>query len=308
MYKIKTAFLLPLLLVAIISCGQEEKAAENQKATPNNSNFEQELITKAKNHSKSHPYGGWYCPDNFGFKPVNIQELELVPAITNRLPTQEETRNGSSLIYVDSTKFPNAYPLKMELPKLAKIYSKYKGKSEMIIVIQAIVIDNDTIVGYRFPDGGNGSAWLGQISLLSAEAVADLGSQPMVYKMAKIKANKEEIWTYFTKTDYAKELGNKFNETVFFNSLWTEDSELNLEMEKGDSKGIGWVSNHYGNIYLQIDYKIKGHDYSEKMLIGNPDDEGYSEIHFAAGPFLEDFSNEDQKWDKLIAQLERDSE
>ena len=163
MTKIKITLMSLILCLAFISCGQEENVAEKsiESASQNPpSASDAELKAKAENHQKQHPYGGWYCPDNFGFQPVNILELEQVPAIWDRLPTQEEARNGTSLIYVDSAKYPDAQVLEMELPRLAKVYMPFKEMSELIIVIQAVVIGEDTIVGYRFPSGGNGSASL----------------------------------------------------------------------------------------------------------------------------------------------------
>ena len=49
-------------------------------------------------------------------------------------------------------------------PKLAS------RMDELIIVIQAIVVQEDTVVGYRFANGGNGSDWLKEF--LSMQKVA----------------------------------------------------------------------------------------------------------------------------------------
>ena len=301
MNKIKYSLLSIVLGLAIVSCAQEETTNEVVETKVNS---DETLKAKAEQYKKQHRYGGWYCPDNFGFAPVDIQLLDQVPAISDRLPTEEEARNGSSLMYIDTTEYPEAYALEMDLPRTAKIYSSHKGMSELIIVIQAVVIGEDTIVGYRFPSGGNGSAWLGQISFLSDGELEELGSQPMIYKKTEIKASKEEIWKFFTQSEYAQELGERFTEEEFFSADWTGESGTHLYLGTNDTTARGWVSNHFGNIYLHIDYMINGQHYAEKMLIGNPNDEGYAELHFAAGPYLQDASAQDQAWDELVSEIE----
>ena len=141
-----------------------------------------------------HRYGGWYCPDNFGFVPVDIQKLDEVPAIADRLPTEQELHDNMSLINVDTAKYPDARALEMDLPRVARIYSERKGMSELIIVIQAIVVQEDTVVGYRFANGGNGSAWLSDVTFLSEDEVAGMGAQPFFYSKSVLKAKTEDIW------------------------------------------------------------------------------------------------------------------
>ncbi len=300
MSSIKYYLFASILGISLLSCAQEEKIAEPKKVSVS----EEILIAKANNHRMPHPYGGWYCPDNFGFKPVNIQELDQVPAIHDRLPTKEEASNGTSLIYVDSSKYPDAFPLEMELPRLAKIYNPYKEMSELIIVIQAIVIGEDTILGYRFPSGGNGSAWIGQVSFLSKNAVDEMGHQPMIYKKSTLKGKREDVWSYFTKSKYAKDLGIKFNEVSFFSSEWTGDSRRQLKIDNEYVQAKGWIANHYGCIYMQLDYLIQGEQYTEKMLICDSEEEGYSDLHFAAGPFFSGMEKEEKKWSMLVEEIE----
>ena len=46
------------------------------------------------------------------------------------------------------------------MPKLARFYNIHSGKRELVIIIQALNISNDSIVGFRYLNGGNGSARL----------------------------------------------------------------------------------------------------------------------------------------------------
>ena len=157
------------LLLIMVSCSIQETTHEQTEQQAEGSEH------MASKKAEPHRYGGWYCPDNFGFVPVDIQKLDEVPAIMGRLPTEQELRDNKSLINVDTEKYPDARALEMELPRVARIYSGRKGMSELVIVIQAIVVSEDSIVGYRFPNGGNGSAWLSDVTFLSDEEVAGLG-------------------------------------------------------------------------------------------------------------------------------------
>ena len=137
-------------------------------------------------HSKEsvfppHSYGGWYCPDNIlGFPAIDLKKLTQIPVVTDRLPTKEETYEGKSLIFIDRDRHPDAKPLGIPLPSLARYYSEFTKKNELIVVIQAVTINQDSIVGFRFLNGGNGSAWLHEVSFISEEEHKGLDSTPFV--------------------------------------------------------------------------------------------------------------------------------
>jgi len=251
----------------------------------------------ANKYQEPHAYGGWFCPDNFGgFPPVDIQELSLVPVVKDRLPTQEETRDGRSLIFVDESEYPDAHPLKMDLPQVATIYSPHNELNELIIVIQALVIGSDTIVGYRFPNGGNGSAWYGEVTFLSDKEVKAMGARPHVYEKLEIKASKEAVWNAIIKTSYAKKLGSQFNQREFFNSKWTPDSRAHLEKYADDLRAKGMVADVWGNIYMHIDYDQSGFHHAEKLLISGNEDNMTAELHMVAGPYPKDVFSQKQLW------------
>ncbi len=234
---------------------------------------------------------------------MDIQDLDKLISISDRLPTQEETRNGTSLMYFDPTEYPEAKPLKMTLPRLARIYSQHNGLNEMIIVIQAAVIGNDTVVGYRFPSGGNGTARVGEVTFLSdAEVIAE-GSKPMVYLAEEMNKTKEEVWKAFIRTKYARSLGETFNEQAFFNADWSDESRVHLEVERDGMKATGFVSNLFGNIYLHIDYDYNGFHYTEKMLLGENSEKNTTELHFVSGPYPNDFDSQKIIWSNFIQEV-----
>lgn len=259
-------------------------------------------------YNNIHAYGGWYCPDNFGFPPVDIQDLDKIPVVADRLPTIEETRNGTSLMYFDKNKIPDARPLKMDLPRLAKVHNLHREMDELVIVIQVVVAGNDTIVGYRFPNGGNGSEWYRQVEFLSDDAVAELGSRPMAYVHSEINASTGDIWKAFTGTAYAKRLGQTFNEKAFFDSVWNENTQLHLNLENDEVKASGMVAVVFGNLYVHIDYDYNGFHYSEKMLFLEKPENKSVELHFAAGPFPEDVDSQKLNWENWLQEVKMKSE
>jgi hypothetical protein len=100
----------------------------------------------------------WYCPDNIrGFPPVDIKLWNKVPVVNGRLPTFEETGNGTSLIYYDKRNYPDAETYNMALPKLASFLDPYTKRIDTVIVIQIVQTTYDTVVGYRYLTGGNGT-------------------------------------------------------------------------------------------------------------------------------------------------------
>ena len=109
--------------VLITACGQNKVAEIEVQKNLNVETVAVNEVTKPV-HREPHKYGGWYCPDNLsGFPPMDIHNFEQVNVIRNRLPTKEETKTGASLMFFDPTEFPDATPLDMKLPRVAKIYS-----------------------------------------------------------------------------------------------------------------------------------------------------------------------------------------
>ena len=259
-------------------------------------------------NNEPHPYGGWYCPDNFGFVPVDIQKLKEVSVIADRLPTKQEVQNNMSLIDVDIEKYPDARALKMELPQVARIYSDRLGINELIIVIQAIVVQNDTIVGYRFANGGNGSARISEVSFLSKDEVTAMGSQPFYYAKSVLKASTKDIWNAMRKTDYFKQLGKKFNKKEFFTSEWNSKSQAQLSLDTDGEKAAGFVGMVFGNYYLHIDYDRNGFHYSEKLLMMENQNDHTTEFFFACGPFPKDFEKRKLDLDKWLQTVIKGSE
>ena len=294
--------ILSLGLCLIIACNQTDKLSKGECKT-------EDVVDKKSKYEKRHPYGGWLCPDNFGmFPPVDIDGLDEVPVVEGRLPTEEEARNGHSLMHIDTSIYKDARPLDMELPRLARIHSHHNDMNELIIVIQAVVIGEDSIVGYRFPSGGNGSAWLGQVTFLDEEQADQMGSLPYVYIKEEIKASTVDIWKAFSSTEYAQGLGEKFDKKEFYQSDWKIDSRAHLELDNEDERARGVVMNMYGALYSQIDYEKEGFQFTEKMLIMEDPDKGVSELHMVFGPYPKGFEEKRSEWMAWVEEVKERSE
>ena len=213
-----------------------------------------------------------------------------------------------SLINVDTEKYPDARALKMDLPRVARIYSDRKGMEELIIIIQAIVVQEDTVVGYRFANGGNGSAWMSDVTFLSKEDVADMGPQPFFYSKSVVKASTEDIWRAVSKTDYFKQLGEKFDKQAFFASEWNSESIAHLNLDTDGEKAVGYVGMVYGNYYLQIDYNRDGFHYSEKLLMMENHEDNTTEFFFASGPYPDDFEKQKSDLGSWVETVKKASE
>ncbi|MTB51123.1 hypothetical protein [Lewinella sp. W8] len=292
--KFSLPVLLSLLMI-LASCTKPEIA--EAQASP-------KIANPLKAFKKDpHEFGGWYCPDNFGFVPVDINRLDEVPVVVGHLPTEEELRNHQALIKVNPKKHPDAKHLDMGLPRVGRVFSPNKGIHELVIVIQAIATEGDVVVGYRFPNGGNGSAWLGEVELLSEDEVAALGPQPFFYKKATVKATKEDIWRAITQTDYARQLGEKFDQQAFFAADWTSDKQVRLNTETDGERAVGFVGLNFGNVYLHIDYIQNGVHYSEKLLMLENHGDKTTDLHFASGPFPDNFPTQQKKWENWFTEV-----
>jgi len=279
------------------SCAQ----IDDSKNATNTIASEQTIKVKYKT---IHAYGGWSCPDNLrGFPAVNIKELDKVPVVNDRLPTKEETQNGTSLMYFDTTEIPGARPLDMTMPRLARYYSKYTRKNELIIVIQAVVAENDTVVGFRYLNGGNGSAWFGEISFLSDEEIDQLEPTPFISIEKDIYAPPDKIWDVITSVAHARFLGEVFGDGTYNESVWTAESEVHVKSSSGKIVRTGLLSACWVDLYIQIDYNIDGYHYVEKFLMLPNKFTNSTQLLIVSGPYGKDFKTKTTEWQNWLQKV-----
>ena len=291
-------------LTIFISCSQN-----NSKLA---TNTEEKTIDKVNiTQTKPHEYGGWYCPDNLnGFPALDINSWENVPVVNGRLPTEEETQSGSSLIFVDVEKYPNAKALDIHLPKLAKFYNKHSKKDELVIVIQAINVLNDSIVGFRYLNGGNGSARINEVIFLSENEINKIPSSHFVSLNIQINATQNEIWEVLTKAEYSKDLQPIFDEDNKLNADWNKSSKVNFKyLNEGNTSDF--AANLYGNQYIQIDWEVDDYQYVEKFLLLENKEAKTTDFSIVCGPYNDDFMSQKlilNRWAQRVKELsEKDS-
>jgi len=113
------------------------------------------------------------------FPPVDIKSWNTVPVVNGRLPTYEETQNGTALIYYDINKTPDAKAYNMTLPKLASFFCPATKKAETVIVIQIVQTEKETVAGYRFLTGGNGTHDLRDFHFLTDSEIKKLAGKSL---------------------------------------------------------------------------------------------------------------------------------
>jgi len=297
----KTNILSLLTLLIIISFASCSEKIENKDTT----NAEVISLKKATVHTEPHKYGGWYCPDNLnGFPPINIANWDDVPVVNGRLATKEEIENGASLILIDTDKYPNAKPLDMTMPKLAKFDNHFTGREDLIIVIQAVNIDNDPIVGFRYLNGGNGSARLSEVRILTDNEIEMMPASRFVSHNINIDATQDIIWQVLTKPESTKALQTTFDTNNSLKTNWRESSNVNFNYPNKGEITSSFADKLFGSFYVQNDYDNA--QYTEKFLLLEDKETKTTQLKIVSGPHGDDFA--DQKiivsnWAQKVKEL-----
>lgn len=281
------------LITLCILCLSTSISCSQNAATIENNNTEEPAEKVETKEQEPHRYGGWYCPDNLnGFPAVDIRNWQSVPVVNGRMATKEETQNGTSLIFVDKEKYPDAKPLDIEMPKLARYYNRSSRKEEIIIVIQALNISNDSIVGFRYLNGGNGSARLNEVTFLSTDEVNHIAPSRFVTLHVKIGASKEDIWKVLTDPKYYKTLQSIFDKGNALNAGSDNAQKVNFNYANAGVVTSDFAGDLYGNQYIQIDCEIDDYQYVEKFLVSESEKGENSELIIACGPYGDDFDTQ----------------
>ncbi len=273
--------LIVLCLISFMSYSQNDAPVDNKDVEV--SNQKDETIK-----TEPHRYGGWYCPDNLnGFPAVDISNWKSVPVVNGRMATKEETHNGSSLIYVDALKYPNAKALDITMPKLATFYNRYSKREDLIIVIQAINVDNDSIVGFRYLNGGNGSARLKEVKFLSDNEIEMIPESRFVSHNIEIKASQDVIWKILTNPENVETLQSIFDKDNKLKRDWRKASNVNYHYPNKGILTSSYAGILFGNYYIQNDYNYL--QFNEKFLLLENRETKNTAFKIVSGPYGDDF-------------------
>lgn len=282
----------------LISCvGQNETAVAQEP--------EIEKIEVEPTKSEPHRYGGWYCPDNLnGFPAVDINSWKDVPVVNDRLPSEEEARNGSSLIFVDTVQYPDAKVLDIEMPKLARFYNENAQREDLIIVIQAFNVGTDSIIGFRYLNGGNGSARISEADFLSDSEIAAFPELKFVTQTIELKATQREVWEVLTNPEYEEKLHSTYDPNNELDANWRERSNVNYHYQHAGNLSAPYANKLFGNYYIQNDYDQLW--YTEKFFLLEDMKAGTTELRVVTGPFIDDLEYQEnciKNWLKKVKEL-----
>lgn len=297
MKNISLKVLVVLGMTVLVSCLQSN--------TPIQNNPEKVVTQSTPQEQEPHRYGGWYCPDNLrGFPAVDFQNWQSVPVVNGRMATKEEAQNGTSLIFVDMEKYPNAKPLDMQMPRIARYYSRHTQKEELVIVIQALNISNDSIVGFRYLNGGNGSARLNEVRFLSDQEIEKITPARFVSFDIEIKTESTRIWKVLTEPEYYT-----FLQPIF-------DPNNTLKVDKGTTVNYKYLNAGtttaeygdllFGNYYIQIDSEFDEAQYVEKFMLTVDKESKNTILHVVCGPYTSDYESQEDilnNWAEKVKEL-----
>ena len=282
--------------LATTACSQSQNTTETTETAS-----AEKVLTTVK--QEPHRYGGWYCPDNLnGFPPVDIANWKNVPVVNGRMATKEETQNGTSLIFVDQAKYPDAKPLDMTMPQLAKFYSPYSKRDELVIIIQAIKINNDSIVGFRYLNGGNGSAHLNEINILHDNEITLIPENKFISHEITIGATQNEVWQILRKSEYLESLQPIFDKKNTLKADWIATSNVNYNYHNAGMQTAGYGDKLFGNFYIQNDYA----NYNEKFLLLEDQKSHQTTLKIVSGPHDDDYETQEaiiKAWAKQVKVL-----
>lgn len=277
------------LIVALSLCSS--MACSQNNTTDKMNTIETSDQNNESNKSVPHQFGGWYCPDNLiGFPATDLNNWKNVPVVRDRMPTKEETQNGKSLIFIDTKKYPNARSLDFTLPKLANIYNIHSKRDELIIVIQAIKVGTDSIVGFRYLNGGNGSARFNEVNFLSDQEVQLLPPNRFVSHTISINAKSEKVSQVLSQPEYAESLQPDLDKEKALNSVWRETTNVNYHYPGSGMLTASYADILFGNFYIQNDYDSL--NFTEKFLLLENNLTKQTVLKIVCGPFGDDFEKQ----------------
>jgi len=149
----KKAFSIIITLFLMTNCSDNDKTAS--------------VMTKEKPTNTT---------NNDLWTSIDLKVWDKTPAISGRLATETDVKNGLAVYYIDN-KGADHTPYKIQLPKLAYLTDFDTKKEELVVVIQIEETPKDTVVGYRNLDGGNGACLLHEIKFLDNETIKKVVGQ-----------------------------------------------------------------------------------------------------------------------------------
>lgn len=93
--------------------------------------------------------------------PINPDQWRFIPCVVGRVATEEDVKAGRAVFYIKQ----GSAPADLTLP-CCGIQALESGREERVVVIQAEVIPDGTLLGVRPLTGGNGLCQDWEVTLL----------------------------------------------------------------------------------------------------------------------------------------------
>lgn len=121
-----------------------------------------------------------------------------------------------------------------------------------------------------------------------------------------IDASKATVWNVITNTEYAKVLGNEFDEGAFMLSEWKEGSDVHFVYEPDNIVATGSITELIEEEAITIDYDFDGYAYSEKFILDARDTTTI--LNVEAGPYVENYEAHKVVWNNWLSKVKELSE
>lgn len=102
------------------------------------------------------------------WKPIDPAAWRDVPHLEGRLSSEEDVAAGRAVFRLDAAR-GKAAPATLALPRCG-LQRLEDGVMRPVVVIQAEVLNNETILGVRYLPGGGGVCALEEVELLDGPA------------------------------------------------------------------------------------------------------------------------------------------
>ncbi len=138
------------------------------------------------------------------------------------------------------------------------------------------------------------------------QKVNDMDTLHSVSLDVTINASSTTVWDVITSDEYAKILGNEFDEGAFMASEWKEGSKVHFVYEPDNVVASGTITELVKEEVITIDYDFDGYDYSEKFIMEGKNIK--TVLRVEAGPYVENYEAHKVVWTNWLSKVKELSE
>ena len=179
-------------------------------------------------------------------------------------------------------------------------------REDLVIIFQAFQVNNDSIVGFRFLNGGNGSAHLRDVSFLNTEQIAQIPKGKFVTLTVNIAAPQDIIFDILTQPNFAPDFQPVLDPQNKLPENWRNNTNVNYATYEHNLPSNRYADQLFGNFYIQNDYFQS--NYSEKFLLLENELTHTTDLQIVVGPFTSQFESQKNRLMQWAQTVKRISE